>query len=78
MVPRPKDSPPAQELWTALEALVEKGLTKAIGLANASMSQLTAVLGFSKVSPAVNSVEVWAPSARPVTVRLLWSGRVAF
>ena len=39
---------------------MEKGLTKAIGLANASMSQLTAVLGFSKVSPAVNSVEVWA------------------
>lgn len=40
-----------------MEALQEKGLTKAIGLSDARMTQLTQILGFCKTKPAVTSVE---------------------
>lgn len=41
-----------------MEELAAQGVARAVGLANASMSQLSAILGSCKVEPAVNSVEV--------------------
>jgi hypothetical protein len=41
-----------------MESVVESGGAKAIGLISASMSQITSILAFCKIKPAVNSVEV--------------------
>lgn len=41
-----------------MESIVGNGGAKAIGLISASMSQISSILGFCKVKPAVNSVEV--------------------
>ena len=47
-----------QAAWKAFEGIKENGGAKAVGLISASMSQISTILGFCKVKPAVNSVEV--------------------
>lgn len=42
--------------WRAMENLVEKGLVRAIGLSNFSVSQIEEVLRFARVVPAVHQV----------------------
>jgi diketogulonate reductase-like aldo/keto reductase len=44
-----------------LEALVDAGLTKAIGLSNASLPQVEEILAAAKHKPAVNQVRRVAP-----------------
>lgn len=46
------------EAWRGLEALVDAGLTKAIGLSNASLPQVEEILAAAKHKPAVNQVEL--------------------
>ena len=41
-----------------MESIVDKGGAKAIGLISASMSQISTILSFCRIKPAVNSVEV--------------------
>lgn len=48
---------PIAETWKAMEALVEKGLCKAIGLSNFSVKRMEEVLSIAKVKPAMNQVE---------------------
>lgn len=53
-----KPSPRIKETWRAMERLVEKGLVRAIGVSNFSISQIEELLSFAKIVPAVNQVEL--------------------
>ncbi|KAK9115654.1 hypothetical protein Sjap_014601 [Stephania japonica] len=45
-------------IWKAMEALVEVGLVRAIGVSNFSIQQIEELLQFAKIVPAVNQVEL--------------------
>ena len=45
------------ETWRAMEALVEKGMVKAIGLSNFTSSQITEIMSEGTIKPAVLQVE---------------------
>ena len=47
-------SPPNHVVWAEMEALVEKGLTKSIGVSNCTMPMLMDMLSFCKIKPVVN------------------------
>lgn len=59
MPPGPTDfiDVPLEETWKAMEALVEKGLCKAIGLSNFSVKNMEQILKVAKVKPAMLQVE---------------------
>jgi len=48
---------PLEETWKAMERLVEKGLTRAIGLSNFNQSQIQRILTIAKVPPAALQIE---------------------
>lgn len=50
------DSTHYKETWKALEALVDKGLVRALGLSNFSSRQIDDVLSVASVRPAVLQV----------------------
>lgn len=47
-----------QETWQAMEELVEKGLVKAIGVANFTTIMLVDLLTYAKIIPVVNQIEL--------------------
>lgn len=49
---------PIRETWEAMEKLVEKGLVKAIGVANFNGAMLLDLLTYTKIIPAVNQIEL--------------------
>jgi len=49
---------PIRETWEALEALVEAGLVKAIGVANFTVAMLIDLLSYARVKPAINQIEL--------------------
>eukprot|EP01101_Sappina_pedata_P011388 TRINITY_DN7664_c0_g1_i1.p1 TRINITY_DN7664_c0_g1~~TRINITY_DN7664_c0_g1_i1.p1 ORF type:complete len:322 (+),score=153.32 TRINITY_DN7664_c0_g1_i1:30-995(+) len=51
------DSVPIRETWEAMEALVEEGLVKAIGVSNFASALIHDLLTYAKIKPAVNQVE---------------------
>jgi alcohol dehydrogenase (NADP+) len=59
MPPGPTDycDVPIEETWKAMEALVEKGLVKAIGLSNFSVQRMEKILSFATIKPAMNQIE---------------------
>ena len=48
---------PLLETWRALEALVDEGLVKAIGVSNFNAKQLGAICSSARIPPACNQVE---------------------
>jgi len=48
---------PIQETWTAMEALVEKGLTRSIGISNFQGSLILDLLRYAKIRPAALQIE---------------------
>jgi alcohol dehydrogenase (NADP+) len=54
----PTLTPPMKETWAAMEALVDAGLVRAIGVANFSTKKLRELLATATVPPAVNQVEM--------------------
>ena len=55
---------PMHKLWASMEALVEKGLTKAIGVSNFSVQLLADMLAYCKIRPAVNQVQLYPECAQ--------------
>mmetsp|Transcript_2044 Transcript_2044/g.7884 ORF Transcript_2044/g.7884 Transcript_2044/m.7884 type:complete len:361 (-) Transcript_2044:320-1402(-) len=51
-------TPPIEETWKAMEALVAEGKTKTIGVSNFSIKKLTAMKSYATIFPAVNQVEL--------------------
>ncbi|MGM0634305.1 MAG: aldo/keto reductase [Pseudomonadota bacterium] len=51
------DEVPIMETWRALEACVDEGLTRNIGVSNFSVRKLDNLLGQCRICPAVNQVE---------------------
>lgn len=47
-----------QETWQAMESLYEQNRTRALGLSNFRQSDIEQVLGFAKVKPAYNQIEL--------------------
>ena len=47
-------SPPNHVIWSQMEGLVKKGLTKSIGVSNATIPVLLDILAGCKIKPAVN------------------------
>jgi len=52
-----KQKVPLHESWPKMEALVEKGLTKSIGVSNYGVQHLMNLLSFCKIKPVVNEIE---------------------
>ena len=50
-------SPPNHVIWSQMEGLVKKGLTKSIGVSNCTIPVLFDILGSCKIKPVVNQVE---------------------
>ena len=48
---------PAKDVWEKMEKLVEKNLTKSIGVSNYNTKNLLNILSFCKIKPVVNEVE---------------------
>ncbi|XP_072941233.1 aldo-keto reductase family 1 member B1-like [Epargyreus clarus] len=46
------------DTWKAMEQLVDKGLTKSIGISNFNKKQIDRVLAEARIRPAVNQIEV--------------------
>ena len=51
-------SPPHHVIWSKMEALVDAGLTKSIGVSNCVMPQLADLIAGCRIKPVVNQVEV--------------------
>lgn len=51
-------TPALEETWAGMEAMLELGLTKTIGVSNYGIEKLEAMKGYAKVMPAVNQVEL--------------------
>eukprot|EP00051_Salpingoeca_urceolata_P013236 m.165573 g.165573 ORF g.165573 m.165573 type:complete len:352 (-) comp17739_c1_seq3:115-1170(-) len=49
---------PHEETWRAMEACVDAGLTRHIGVSNWSVSQLKEMLSFARIKPSVNEIEL--------------------
>jgi diketogulonate reductase-like aldo/keto reductase len=54
-----------RETWEAMEKLVERGLVKAIGIANFTAPMLIDLLSYAKIKPAVNQIEIHAYLQQP-------------
>ena len=48
---------PLHKVWEDMEALVEKGLTKSIGVSNCSVMMLIELLAGAKIKPVTNQIE---------------------
>ena len=50
---------PLHVLWAKLEQLVEKGLTKSLGVSNMNVQLLSDLLCYAKIKPVVNQVQIY-------------------
>jgi diketogulonate reductase-like aldo/keto reductase len=49
---------PEQQTWQAMESLPKKGLVRSIGVANFNATMLIDMLGYAKVKPLMNQIEL--------------------
>ena len=49
---------PMHKVWEQMEALVDKGLVKSIGVSNWNVQGLWDMLAYARIPPAVNEVEI--------------------
>lgn len=48
---------PIEDTWAAMEALVEKGKAKSIGISNFTLEKSEQLLKSARIAPAVNQIE---------------------
>ena len=60
---------PLHVLWPEMEALVEKGLVKSIGVSNFNTQLLWDLLTYAKIQPACNQIELNPQSVQSELVR---------
>eukprot|EP00741_Cyanophora_paradoxa_P000600 tig00000411_g577.t1 len=60
-----KASVPVRETWEAMEALVDAGLVRTIGVSNFKIRDLEELLSYARIKPAVNQVELHPYLAQP-------------
>jgi len=53
-----KPMKPLHQLWPEMEALVDHGYTKSIGLSNFNLQLIWDLLTYAKIKPAVNQIEI--------------------
>ena len=53
-----KNPKPLHILWAEMEALVDQGLTKAIGISNFNMLLIMDLLSYARHKPVVNQIEL--------------------
>ncbi|KAH8813254.1 putative NAD(P)H-dependent D-xylose reductase xyl1 [Xylogone sp. PMI_703] len=66
-----------QETWTAMESLVEKGLTKSIGISNFQGSLILDLLRYAKIRPATLQIEHHPYLVQPTLLKLAESEGIA-
>ncbi|GAM23002.1 hypothetical protein SAMD00019534_061770 [Acytostelium subglobosum LB1] len=57
---------PLQVTWQEMEALVDDGLTKSIGVSNYNVQTLNDLLTYCRIKPAVNQVELHPYNTQPL------------
>ncbi|CAK0782431.1 hypothetical protein CVIRNUC_005684 [Coccomyxa viridis] len=58
LLPSHKNEKAFKAAWKAMEQLVDEGLVLSIGLQDADIEDVTAVMEYARITPAVNSLEV--------------------
>ena len=53
-----KGNIPIHKIWTQMEALVDKGLVKHIGLSNWNVQSIWDLLSYARIKPVANEVEL--------------------
>ena len=63
---------PMHVLWGRMESLVQKGLTKAIGVSNFSVQLMADLLTYCTLKPSCNQIELHPKNARGDLIRFLF------
>jgi len=65
-LPREKDNIPLIDAWRQMEALVDEGLVKSIGVSNWTVALLVDMLSFARIKPVCNQIEIniYGPNQR--------------
>ena len=71
------DPVPLSETWGAMEALVDAGLTRNIGICNMDIQLITDLLSYARIKPAVLQVELHPYLTQPTLVRWARSQGIA-
>ncbi|MHC4407613.1 MAG: aldo/keto reductase [Planctomycetota bacterium] len=67
---------PILETWRAMEALVDKGLCRNIGVSNFSIAKLDALLGSARIAPAMNQIELHPYLQQPAMLEFCAAHRI--
>lgn len=62
---------PFHVLWAEMEQLVEKGLTKSLGVSNFSVQLLSDLLCYAKIKPVCNQVQIFPGCAQVDLIKFL-------
>lgn len=63
-------------LWAKMEALVEKGLCRSIGVSNFNIQLMSDMLTYAKIPPAVNQVQIYPECAQPELVTWMQENKI--
>jgi alcohol dehydrogenase (NADP+) len=70
------DALPISKTWQALEAVMEKGLCRHIGVSNFSIAKLKTLLGQARLKPAMNQIELHPYLQQPEMVDFCRENRI--
>jgi diketogulonate reductase-like aldo/keto reductase len=62
---------PIHKIWPQMEALVDKGLVRSIGVSNFNVQSLWDLLSYARIPPAVNEVELNPINVQPKLVKYM-------
>ena len=62
---------PMYKIWAAMESLVDKGLTKAIGVSNFNLQLLCDMLTYARIRPACNQIQIYPCHAQDELIQFM-------